>query len=170
MVVAESSGGVDPTAYRQVIGRFATGVSVVALTHDGVRCGMTVNSLTSVSLDPVLVLFCCERDASLHEPLLATGRWGVSILTSAQREASAGFATRGVVGDELFERFPHRFGRHTGAPLLLDAVGWLECRTWATYDGGDHTIVVGEVLAVEPGSDDDALLYYRSGYRRLPTA
>ncbi len=170
MVVAESSGPVDPADYRHVIARFATGVCVVSTAYDGLRYGMTVNSLTSVSLDPVLVLFCCERDATLHDPVLATGRWGVSVLGGAQREVSTCFATRGLAADELFDRFASRPGPWTGAPLLDGAIGWLECRTWATYDGGDHTIVVGEVLAVGEGADRDALVYFRSAYRALPPA
>ena len=161
---------VAPAEYRHVIARFATGVSVVATVHDGVRYGMTVNSLTSVSLDPVLLLFCCERDATLHEPILAAKEWGVSILSGAQREISTSFATRGLPAEELFDRFPHHPGSSTGAPLLEQAIGWLECRTWATYDGGDHTIIVGEVLSVVDGDDRDALLYFRSAYRALPPA
>jgi flavin reductase (DIM6/NTAB) family NADH-FMN oxidoreductase RutF len=167
--VAAESESVDPRDYRHVVGRFATGISVVSTVLDGTPFAMTVNSLTSVSLDPVLVLFCCERDASLHQPLLDTGVWGVSILTAAQEDVSACFAKRGLSAVELFEKFPHRPGPRTGVPLLEGALGWLECRTWATYDGGDHTIIVGEVLGVQPGGDGDALIYYRSAYRALPT-
>jgi flavin reductase (DIM6/NTAB) family NADH-FMN oxidoreductase RutF len=161
----EPSGGPDPGDYRYVISRFATGVSVVSTVHEGVRYGMTVNSLTSVSLRPLLVLFCCEHDASLHEPVLASGRWGVSILTVAQQEAAAWFAKRGARGVDQFAGQETRLGAVTGVPLLTDALAWLECRTWATYDGGDHTIVVGEVLDVATGVDADPLLYYRSDYR-----
>jgi flavin reductase (DIM6/NTAB) family NADH-FMN oxidoreductase RutF len=170
VVAADSPGPVDPAEFRHVIARFATGVSVVSTVSADHRYGMTVNSLTSVSLDPVLVLFCCDRGTTLHDPVLATGRWGVSILSGSQREVSARFAKRGLSGDELFDRYPCRPGPWTGAPLLDDAIGWLECRTWATYDGGDHTIVVGEVLGVAEGADADALLYFESTYRALPPA
>ena len=144
--------------------RFATGVSVVATAHDGVRYGMTVNSLTSVSLDPTLMLFCCERDSSLHEPLLAAGVWGASILSAEQQSVAAWFATRGRPGVDQFEGQDARAGALTGAPLLNDALAWFECRTWATYDGGDHTIVVGEVLDLGCGDDAPGLLYFRSRY------
>jgi flavin reductase (DIM6/NTAB) family NADH-FMN oxidoreductase RutF len=146
--------------------RFATGVSVVATTHDGVRYGMTVNSLTSVSLEPTLVLFCCERDASLHDPLLSSGAWAVSVLSAGQQDAAAWFATRGLAGVDQFEGQNARAGHLTGAPLLNDALAWFECRTWASYDGGDHTIVVGEVLDLGCGDEAPALLYFRSRYAR----
>lgn len=144
--------------------RYATGVSVVATEHDGVRYGMTVNSLASVSLDPLLMLFCCERDASLHEPVLAAGSWAVSVLSAAQQELAAWFATRGRPGVDQFDGQSAHPGGATGAPIIDGALAWFECRTWATYDGGDHTIVVGEVLDLGCGDDGAALLYYRSEY------
>ena len=144
--------------------RYATGVSVVATTYDGVRYGMTVNSLTSVSLEPTLVLFCCEHDASLHEPLIASGSWAVSVLSAAQQESASWFATRGRPGVDQFNGQAAHEGALTGAPVLDGALAWFECRTWATYDGGDHTIVVGEVLDLGCGDDDAGLLYHRSKY------
>src|SRR5437763_220022 len=144
--------------------RYATGVSVVAVSHDGVRYGMTVNSLASVSLEPLLMLFCCERDSSLHEPLLAAGTWAVSVLSAAQQDQAAWFATRGRPGIDQFEGRTARAGAATGAPILDGALATFECRTWATYDGGDHTIVVGEVVDLQCGDDEPALLYHRSKY------
>lgn len=166
MPTAEPSP-VAPADYRRLIGRFATGVSVVTTLDDGHRYGMTVNSLTSVSLDPVLVLFCCVFDATLHDPLLRSGVWGVSILAAGQEGTAKWFATHGTPRDAQFANQAAFAGRTTGVPLLPGALGWLECRTWATYDGGDHTIVVGEVLAVEPGEDTDPLLYFRGDYTTL---
>jgi len=128
---------------------------------------MTVNAIVSVSLDPVLVLFCCERDSAMHEPILRVGRWAVSILSSAQEQASRWFATREADGKDQFDRWPVRTGEHTGAPILTDALGWLECRTWQTYDGGDHTNVVGEVLDLALTSDEAPLVYFARGYPRL---
>ena len=129
---------------------------------------MTVNSLTSVSLDPLLVLFCCERDASLHEPLLEAGRWAVSLLSSAQEDVSRWFTQRERHGTDQFAELDVRAGPFTTAPLLNGALGWLECRTWATYDGGDHTIVVGEVVGLGiDAAAADPLLYFRSEYRTV---
>jgi flavin reductase len=154
----------DPHDYRHAMARYATGVSVVATEHEGIRYGMTVNSLTSVSLDPLLMLFCCERDASLHEPVLASGTWAVSVLSASQQDVAAWFATRGRPGVDQFDGQTAHVGETTGAPVLDGALAWFECRTWATYDGGDHTIVVGELLDLGCGADDAALLYFRSAY------
>ena len=144
--------------------RYATGVSVVATSYDGVRYGMTVNSLTSVSLEPTLMLFCCELDASLHQPVLATGVWAVSVLPATQADVASWFATRGRPGVDQFTGQTAQPGPVTGAPILEGALAWFECRTWATYDGGDHTIVVGEVLDMGCGEDRPGLLYFRSSY------
>ena len=167
MHAAQPSGSVDPTEYRHAMARFATGVAVVATELDGVRYGMTVSSLASVSLDPVLMLFCCERDASLHEPVLTTGRWGVSVLSAEQEDVARWFATRGIRGIDQFSGQHARPGPMTGAPLLDGALTWFECRTWAAYDGGDHTIVVGEVVNLECAQDAPALLYHRSRFETL---
>ncbi|HET6818201.1 MAG TPA: flavin reductase family protein [Mycobacteriales bacterium] len=155
-----------PAHFRQVLSRLATGVTVVATAEpDGRRHGMTVNSLTSVSLDPLLVLFCCERDASLHDPVLRTGTWAVSLLSAEQEAVSRWFTNRERRDRDQFADLDVRAGDATGAPLLAGALGWLECRTWATYDGGDHTIVVGEVLDLAIGADDaDPLVYFHSRY------
>jgi len=161
---AQPSGRPDPHDYRHAMARYATGVSVVATSRDGVRYGMTVNSLASVSLDPTLILFCCERDSSLHDPLMDAGVWGVSVLSAAQQPVAAWFATRGIPGVDQFNDQDVRAGALTGAPLLNDALAWFECRTWATYDGGDHTIVVGEVVNLGCGDDPPGLLYFRSQY------
>ena len=148
--------------------QLAGGVTVVATVDaDGTPHGMTVNALTSVSLDPVLVLFCCEREASLHAPVLASGQWTVSMLTAEQEHLSRWFATRERHGTEQFAGLATRVGGHTGVPILVESLAWLECRTWATYDGGDHTIVVGEVLDLGLGTAGAPLLYYASEYRTL---
>ena len=144
--------------------RFATGVCVVGTERDGIRYGMTVNSLASLSLQPLLLMFGCERDASLHEPLLASGAWAVSVLSAEQRPIAEWFAKRGQRGIDQFESFPVRPGPATGAPLLDGALATFECRTWRTYDGGDHTIVVGEVVAAGCDDDGEALTYFRSAY------
>jgi flavin reductase (DIM6/NTAB) family NADH-FMN oxidoreductase RutF len=167
VTAAVPSSPLDPHDYRHVVGRFGTGVTVVATVQDDIRYAMTVNSFTSVSLEPLLVLFCCERDASLHEPLLASGIWGVTLLSVNQQDEAEWFATRGVPGADQFAGRAATSGPVTGAPLLREGLAWLECRTWATYDGGDHTIVVGEVVDLALGSDESPLLYWRSTYRTV---
>jgi flavin reductase (DIM6/NTAB) family NADH-FMN oxidoreductase RutF len=153
----------DALTYRAVVGRFATGVTVVsARVADGVRL-MTVSSFTSVSLDPLLVLFCVDNSARFYETVMAAGQWGVSILAADQEHLSRLFATRANPMREL--TVPHRAGPMTGAPLLDGAVAHLECRTVAHYPGGDHTILLGSVLAAEAVNERiGPLLYHRGGY------
>ena len=164
MTEAVPSSPLTPGDFRHTVARFATGVTVVGTVDNGVRYGMTVNSLTSVSLDPLLVLFCCERDASLYEPVLRAGCWGVSVLGVDQQDDAAWFAKRGGAGIDQFDGRAVTAGPATGAPLLDHSLAWLECRTWATYDGGDHTIIVGEVVDLALGDIDRPLLYFRSDY------
>ena len=164
MQAVQPSGRFDPHAYRHAMSRYATGVSVVATLHDGARYGMTVNSLTSVSLEPTLMLFCCERDASLHDPVLAAGTWAVSVLPATQEDVASWFATRGRPGVDQFDGQRAHPGAVTGAPVLDGALAWFECRTWAAYDGGDHSIVVGEVLDLGCSEDAAGLLYFRGAY------
>ena len=164
--MSAGDSSIEPATFRHVMSRFASGVTVVSTVDAaGHAHGMTVNALTSVSLDPLLVLFCCEKDASLHAPLMRSGSWAVSMLAAAQIDVSDWFAARERRGTDQFAAVGVRAGRQSGAPILDGALAWLECRTWATYDGGDHTIVVGEVTAAGVGEDEaDPLIYYKSGY------
>ncbi|MQA02284.1 MAG: flavin reductase [Streptosporangiales bacterium] len=160
--------GVDPEAYRAAIGRFATGIAVVTTTSEGSAHAMTVNSLTSVSLDPVLVLFCAEKVARFHNAVLASGCWAVSILGEHAESTSRWFAKRGRPLDAQLSDVRHPPAPLTGAPVLADAIGVLECHTRAVYDGGDHSIVVGDVLGVAtPAGPVDPLVHYEGAYRRL---
>lgn len=108
---------------------------------------MTINSLTSVSLDPMLVLVCVELDARFHDAVLEAGRWGVSILAAEDRGVSTWFATRGRPLHDQSHGGHHR-GEPTGVVLLDRALTTLQCVTTAVYPGGDHSIVVGEVVAM----------------------
>jgi flavin reductase (DIM6/NTAB) family NADH-FMN oxidoreductase RutF len=157
----------DAAAYRSVVNRYATGITVVSTVVGGRRHGLTVNSFTSLSLTPLLAMFGCEHDAALHAPLIEAGTWAVSVLGADQQPAAAYFATRERPGPgpDQFDGWPSRPGPATGAPLLGGSLAWLEFRTWATYDGGDHTIVVGEVVGMEVGVEAPPLLYFRSDYR-----
>jgi flavin reductase (DIM6/NTAB) family NADH-FMN oxidoreductase RutF len=157
---------------RAVFGRFATGITVVTTVADGVPHAMTANSFSSVSLDPPLVLVCVERSTRLHDAVLEAGVWGVSILSESARAASEWFAFKGRPLPGQFDTVDHRTGPATGVPLLTAAVATLECRTWAVYDGGDHTIVVGRVLdavVAPPESDGEEhpLLYWHGRYHRV---
>ena len=159
----------DPGVFRRAMGRFATGVTVVTTSHRGVDLAMTVNAFTSVSLDPPLVLVCIEQEARFHEAVTSSGVWGVSVLDDTARAVSGWLATRGRPLHGQLERVPHHRGPVTGTALLDQSLATVECRTTALHDGGDHTIVVGEVVSAELLGDDAApLLWYRGGYSRLP--
>lgn len=164
-----AAGGVDPRAFRKVVGRFATGVTVVTTVVDGADHAMTVNSFTSVSLDPVLVLFCAEKASRFHGAVLLSGTWGVSVLADDSADVSAWFASRGRPLRGQLAGFRYERGQATGAALFSDALATLECRTTAVHDAGDHSIVLGEVLAAAvPRRDARPLLYYEGRYRSLP--
>lgn len=154
--------------FRMAMGRFATGVTVVTTTVDGVDLAMTASSLTSVSLEPLLMLVCVEREARFHDAVLSTGWFGVSILGSEQRATAQWLATRGRPLHDQLDRVPHVRGPRTGAPLLTGALARLECRTTTTYPAGDHTIVLAAVESVDVETrPESALTYYRSRYGSL---
>jgi len=168
-VNGEPGTDVDPAAYRRAAGQFATGIVVISTALDGAGHAMTVNAFTSVSLQPLLVLFCAEKIARFHDAVLASGLWAVSVLDEDSEKTARWLATRGRPLDTQLEVHPHHPGRLTGAPILDGALAALECRTTAVHDGGDHSIVVGEVIGVtEPAVNSGGPLLYHAGrYRRL---
>lgn len=170
---------VDTDSYKSAMRRLASGVTIVTTVSEGVDHAMTASAFTSVSLRPPLVLVCVERAARLHAAILDSGLWGVSILPATGRRAADHFAHRGRPLIGQLDDFGVRRGA-TGVALLDDALAQLECRTTATYDGGDHTIVVGAVLSavsLEPDSLEsggtgpepetasaEPLVHYAGGY------
>ncbi|AXT85740.1 flavin reductase [Aeromicrobium sp. A1-2] len=162
---------VDQQAFRGALGRFASGVTVVSTTQNGIDHAMTASAFTSVSLDPPLVLVCSHTESRFHEAVLETGFWGVSILAEEGIAASAWFAHRGRPLEDQMQGIAFHRGA-SGAPLLDDSLAWLECSTVSVTAGGDHTILVGAVTGAAVRDDiDDPLLYYRAHYGtilRLP--
>jgi flavin reductase len=157
----------DRRALRGVLGRFATGVTVLTAGRDAPR-GMTANSFTSVSLDPAQVLVCVVKSAAVHEIVLAEQAFAVSMLGRGQEWVARHFADHGRPrGAREFDGIDHEPGRHTGAPVLSHVQAWLECRVSAVHEGGDHTIFVGSVLGAGRSSAEDPLLYLGGAFRRL---
>jgi flavin reductase (DIM6/NTAB) family NADH-FMN oxidoreductase RutF len=157
----------DQAAYRRAAGQFPSGIVVVTTSAGH---AMTVSAFASVSLEPPLVLFCAEKIARFHDAVLAAGSWGVSILTEDGEKTARWLATRGRPLDGQLEEIPHHPGAATGAPLLDGALATMECRTFAVYDGGDHSIIVGRVVAVDGPADPQArgpLVHYAGRYRPL---
>lgn len=150
-----------PEEFRNAMSRFASGVTVASAVLDDVDHAMTASAFTSVSLDPPLVLVCVDKSARFHQAIALTRTWAVSVLADAQVEAARWLATRGRPLPGQLDGVPHRRGTASGAALLAGALCWLECRTWEIYDGGDHSIVVGQVLSVEIGADVDPMVYFR---------
>ena len=166
---AGPASGVDPASYRRAAGQFASGI-VVVTTDSG--HAMTVSAFASVSLDPPLVLFCAEKIARFHDAVLAAGSWAVSILADDAEKTARWLATRGRPLEGQLEGLAHHPGAVTGAPVLDDTLAVLECVTTAVHDGGDHSIVVGQVVAVAVSGPDDRapsgpLVHYSGAYRRL---
>jgi flavin reductase (DIM6/NTAB) family NADH-FMN oxidoreductase RutF len=160
--------GPDIELFRQVVGRFATGVTVVTTRMDGVDHAMTANAFASVSLEPLQVLVCVEKEARFHDAIVEIGFWAVSVLDESGRLAAQWFATRGRPLHGQLDRHPHYRGPLTGAALLESSLATLECQTTAVYDGGDHSIVVGEVLGLDLRRPEAApLLHFHGGYHRL---
>jgi flavin reductase len=150
------------------MGRFATGVTVVTTRVDGIDHAMTANAFASVSIDPLLVVVCVECEARFHDAVMESGAWGVSVLDGTGRATSEWLSTRGRPLHGQLDRVPHHYGQLTGAALLDGSLATLECRTVGSYPGGDHTLVVGEVLAIATrDSDDGALIHYRGRYDRI---
>jgi flavin reductase (DIM6/NTAB) family NADH-FMN oxidoreductase RutF len=149
---------------RQVMSRFVTGVTVIAARDPdtGVPGGLTANSVCSVSLDPPLVLVCVSERCKTHDVIKKARSFSVNVLGESQGEISRLFSQRGT--PTKFDGVPYRMGA-AGSPILTDALAWLDCRVWATYAGGDHTIFVGEVM--EAGTVDDGpppLVFYQGEY------
>jgi flavin reductase (DIM6/NTAB) family NADH-FMN oxidoreductase RutF len=157
---------VTPDLFRQILGNWASGVSIVATSgRDGRPYGLTVSSFTSVSLNPPLILVCLDNRISGLQAFKDSGKFGVSVLSEEQAELSTLFAKKDT------DRPPELYFEGAfGVPLIKGALVTLECTTWAIYDGGDHQILVGEMQAAEVGSAKDGkgpLLYCRGRYGTL---
>jgi flavin reductase (DIM6/NTAB) family NADH-FMN oxidoreductase RutF len=150
---------------RSLMRLFPAGVCVVGANAHGDRIAATVGSLVSLSLEPPLVGISIGRDLALHELLRSAGAFGVSILRGDQSDVASHFA-RGAPPIVLWQDVATRDGL-TGAPLLKDALAWIECRVWAEYAAGDHTFVVGEVVALDEGEAGPGLVYREHGYHAV---
>lgn len=153
----------DPDAFRAALGRFATGVTVVTTTDaSGRDHGMTVSAFASVSLEPPLVMICIEKTASIYEVLLAAEYFAVNVLCSKQEAVARRFAETGA---QRFKGIGYRAGQRN-VPIIDDVLAYIECRSFARHEGGDHTLILGETETAFV-RDARPLLYYRGGYAQL---
>ena len=156
--------------FRDVLGVFATGVTVVTAMADGKPVGMTCQSFSSVSLEPPLVMFCPARTSRTWPSMRETGHFCVNFLASGQKHVSHGMATR---GPGKFEGVGWKPSPITGSPLIDGVLGWVDCRVEQVHEAGDHYIVVGRVLdldfgdgTVESPESGVPLLFHRGSYTR----
>ena len=156
----------DSRRFRDVLGHFATGVTVVTVNNDGDVRGMTANAISSLSLEPPLLLVCVQKDASIYEHFDRAKAFAMNVLSADQEDISNLFASHGGP-DQPLGGLPYHEGP-LGSPILDGVLASADCRITQRIDGGDHTIVIGEAVSVSlDGSDADPLLFYRGGYRRL---
>jgi flavin reductase (DIM6/NTAB) family NADH-FMN oxidoreductase RutF len=150
---------VDAGTFKDTLAQFVSGVTIVTTQHDSTLNGATVSSFTSVSLDPPLILICLQKQIATHDAILASGQFAVNILNERQIDPAMIFA--GMQPD-ITDRFDGQptITAATGSPILADSLGWLDCRVWQSFDGGDHTIIVGEVLAAGTAESASPLLYH----------
>ncbi|MFJ8107490.1 flavin reductase family protein [Streptomyces sp. NPDC096132] len=172
--------GVSNDEFRAVMSRLAGGVVLVTAQEPpldpddpgapaGEYAGMTATAFLSVSLEPPLVLVSLRTGSRMDDLLEEQPLWAVSVLSESQRHIAGRFSMKGRLSDRLlFEDIPYVRGEVTGAPLVGGALGNLECRTEQRVEAGDHTLVIGRVLAARvPSADGGPLVYFRGRYRQL---
>jgi len=147
--------------FRDVLGRFASGVTVVTATSGGEPVGMTCQSFSSVSLEPPLVLFIPAKTSRAWPLMQRAGRFCVNFLAADQAEISNQMASRGT---DKFAGIDFTPAPATGSPLLAGHVGFVDCQIHAVHEAGDHYVVIGRVLALGVGEAEDPLLFYRGRY------
>jgi flavin reductase (DIM6/NTAB) family NADH-FMN oxidoreductase RutF len=153
--------------FRELFGRFATGVTVVAARHGPLLAGMTANAIASISIDPPILMASVSRRAETHAAIVGSHAFAVSVLASDQRDLAECFA-QPITATKL-TRFCDApwHEAETGSPILEGALAYFDCRLTVHHDGGDHGIFLGEVVAAAYREDAEPLLYYASDYRRL---
>ncbi len=159
---------VDVQSYKEAMAHWATGVSIVTalVPEEGRQVGITVSSLTSLSIDPPEVLISVSKKLFTHHVILASGRFAASILRAEQTDLGMRFA--GMV-PEVEDRFAGVDTHYalTGCPIIGDALAWVDCTVKHVFDGEDHTIFVGEVVAAGNAAAGAPLLYYDRKWRLL---
>jgi len=152
----------DPSSFRRTMSHFTTGVTVVTTAKAGKRYGITVNAFASVSLDPPLVLICIDRSSRVHDVLIEQGYFAVNFLSREQQDLAICFASNTAERHESFCNAASRIAQ-TGAPVLDATVGYVDCTVEDVYPGGDHSIILGRVQALDH-CEGEPLIYFRSRY------
>jgi flavin reductase (DIM6/NTAB) family NADH-FMN oxidoreductase RutF len=156
----------DKASFRHAMGHFASGVTIMTTTAAGRMHGMTVSAFASQSLDPLLILVSVERSTVMYQLVGQSGAFAVNILDEHGEGTARFFADNARLNGPEFKEGTYHLGE-TGSPILDEATGYLEATVHQTLDAGDHTIIVGRVVALKIMGDAAPLIYYRSGYRGL---
>jgi 3-hydroxy-9,10-secoandrosta-1,3,5(10)-triene-9,17-dione monooxygenase reductase component len=151
---------IDATEYRDLIGHFPTGVAIVTCQGEDGPTGLTTNAITSLSLDPLLLLVCFDNTSRTLPAVHSSRRFAVNVLRAGQEDLAAVFASKRVAR-EKFESVTHTVAH--GVPVLDDALAWIACELVELLPGGDHTIGIGSVID-GAGSDGEPLVFFRGGY------
>jgi 3-hydroxy-9,10-secoandrosta-1,3,5(10)-triene-9,17-dione monooxygenase reductase component len=154
-----TSAAISPDELRRVLGRYPTGVAVLTANDVDRRIGMAANSVTSVSLDPPLILVCPARSSTTWPRIRARGRFCVNVMAGHHEEACRRFAAKEI---DRFEGLAVH-DREAG-PGLDDAIAWIDCAIETEHDAGDHTIVVARIVAIEAAGDGEPLVFFRGSY------
>ena len=148
------------------MGHFASGVTIMTTTAAGRMHGMTVSAFSSQSLDPLLILVSVERSTVMHQLVTHSRAFAINILDEHGEGTARFFADNTRLRGPEFREGAYQLGA-TGSPILKEATGYLEATVHSTLDAGDHTVIVGQVVAMAIGREAPPLVYYRSGYRAL---
>jgi flavin reductase (DIM6/NTAB) family NADH-FMN oxidoreductase RutF len=151
----------DTRRFRQVIGNFATGVAIVTCHGPDGPTGLTTNAITSVSLEPVLLLVCFDNSSRTLPAVRDAGRFAVNVLRDGQEDLARVFASKRVA-EEKFEAVTHEIAH--GVPVLDNALAWLACDLRDMYPAGDHTIGIGAVTHMDVDPDGEPLVWFRGEY------
>jgi flavin reductase (DIM6/NTAB) family NADH-FMN oxidoreductase RutF len=157
---------IDASHLRRAMGRFATGVTIVTAGIGDEIHGMTANSVTTVSYDPPLVLFCVNKTSRMREFVQEVGRFAINILSEEQEQLSRHFAARTPDSHNL--PYGSHFAELAGIPVLNNTLATLACEVYQMIEAGDHTMVLGKVIRLGyEEAETDPLLYFRGNYRNL---
>jgi flavin reductase ActVB len=155
---------VDQIAFREAMSRFASGVTICTTkAADGAYVGFTASSFCSLSLEPPLLLVCLQKNADCYAAFMESNHFAVSILSHGQDEIAVRFATKAI---DKWDQTPDQPAPLTGLPVVTGASATCECRIYDRVDGGDHTILLGEVLRADT-TDAPPLLHYARQFGRF---
>jgi flavin reductase (DIM6/NTAB) family NADH-FMN oxidoreductase RutF len=157
---------IDSQQFKNVMARIPTGVAVITSASEDAFHGVTVSSFGSLSLNPPLTFVSILKEINSHGRLLETDNFAINVLAREQTFFAEQFSGQTPLADPDFTRVPHTIGT-TGLPLITGCISWIECKKWAEYPAGDHTLFVGEVVDLKLGDAVDPLIYYDREFSEL---